>query len=79
MVYCEMDFNKHSEQKVADIIENILKGQYKKENETIEFSCAYVELEVPTGTSADGSYTLYASEGVVTEGRSIHLMHGWNV
>ena len=54
---------------MADIIENILKGQYKKENETIEFSCAYVELEVPTGTSADGSYTLYASEGVVTEGK----------
>ena len=54
---------------MADIIENILKGQYKKENGTLEFSCAGVEAEVSAGGTFDGSITLYAPEGIVTEGR----------
>ena len=54
---------------MADFIDRILEGQYKKENGTIEFSCASVEVNAVSGTETEGTFMLYAQEGIVTEGR----------
>ena len=54
---------------MADVIDDILKEQYKKENGTVEFSCSCIEAEVASGRDHEGTFTLYAQEGMVTEGR----------
>ncbi|MDE7275689.1 MAG: hypothetical protein K2N98_02360, partial [Lachnospiraceae bacterium] len=54
--------------KLKQIIREILDGNFKYENNTLDFSCPRVELSVQAGETAEGSFVLYGAKNVVTEG-----------
>lgn len=49
-------------------MDEILSGNFKFENGSLDFSCPRIELSVQKGTVAEGSFTIYGRQGVVTEG-----------
>ena len=54
--------------KLKQIIREILDGNFKYENNTLDFSCPRVELSVQAGETAEGSFVLSGAKNVVTEG-----------
>lgn len=54
--------------KLKQIIREILDGNFKYNNGTLDFSCQRIELSVQAGEKAEGSFFIYGVEGVMTEG-----------
>lgn len=54
--------------KVKQIIREILEGNFKYDNASLDFSCPEIELSVQAGEMAEGSFTIYGPEGILTEG-----------
>lgn len=51
-----------------EMIEQILEGKIEYERGTLDFSEAEISLEIQPGTIVEGSFTIYAPEGQMTEG-----------
>lgn len=49
-------------------MDEILDGNFKFDNGSLDFSCPRIELSVKQGSVAEGSFTIYGPQGVVTEG-----------
>lgn len=54
--------------RLKQVIEEILDGNFRYDNGSLDFSCPRVELSVKAGSEAEGSFTVYGPQGVVTEG-----------
>lgn len=53
---------------LKQIIREILDGNFKYDNGSLDFSCPRIDLSVQAGETEEGSFTVYGPEGVVTEG-----------
>ncbi len=53
---------------MKQIIREILDGNFRVENGSLNFSCPRIDLSVPAGEVFEDSFTVYGPEGVVTEG-----------
>lgn len=54
--------------KLKQIIHEILDGNFKYDNGSLDFSCPRIELSVRAGSEVEGSFTVYGPQGSVTEG-----------
>lgn len=54
--------------RLKQIIREILEGNFKYDNTSLDFSCQSVELTVRVGETVEGSFAIYGAEGVLTEG-----------
>lgn len=53
------------------IIQEILEGNFKSDNTSMDFSCRCVEFTLSPGSVEEGFFTIYAPEGTLTEGHVI--------
>ncbi len=49
-------------------MEEILEGNFRYDNGSLDFSCPRIDVTIQAGKMLEGSFTIYASSGVVTEG-----------
>lgn len=54
--------------KLKQVIQEILDGNYRYDNGSLDFSCPRIEVSVKAGGETEGSFTVYGPPGVVTEG-----------
>lgn len=54
--------------KLKQIIREILDGNFKYDNEALNFSCPRIELSVQAGETAEGSFFIYGAKDAMTEG-----------
>ena len=57
--------------KLRQIIQEILEGNFRADNTSLNFSCPRIDLSLSPGSIQEGSFTIYGPEGCVTEGRVI--------
>lgn len=50
------------------IIDQILEGNFKFENGSLDFSCSKIELSIQKGQQYEGSFHIYAPAGLYTDG-----------
>ena len=53
---------------LKQVIREILDGNFKYDNGSLDFSCPRIELSVHAGCVEEGSFTIYGPQGCVTEG-----------
>lgn len=61
-------YEKSVVREVKQIIQEILDGNFKYENGSLDFSCPQIEASVQAGELLEGSFTIFGPEGVLTEG-----------
>lgn len=57
--------------KLKQIIQEILEGNFKSDNTSIDFSCPRIELTPGPGNVEEGFFTIYSEEGTLTEGHVV--------
>ena len=56
---------------MKQIIQEILEGNFKSDNISLDFSCPRVDIALKPGSIEEGFFTIYATEGTLTEGHII--------
>ncbi len=56
---------------MRQIIREILEGNFRADNTTLNFSCPRIDLTLLPDCVHEGSFTIYGEEGVVTEGKAL--------
>ncbi|MCM1047716.1 MAG: DUF5717 family protein [Clostridiales bacterium] len=56
---------------MKQIIQQILEGNFRTDNTSVDFSCPRVDISLKPGDVEEGVFTIYAPEGALTEGHVI--------
>ncbi|MDE7283717.1 MAG: hypothetical protein K2N85_09065, partial [Lachnospiraceae bacterium] len=56
---------------MKQIIQEILEGNFKSDNTSLDFSCPRIDITLRPGSIEEGFFTIYATEGTLTEGHII--------